>query len=225
MKKYTQALFCLLLLLMTCVSHARLGDTRDQAEARYGLPKSEKPSGTPLLEGSKELTFHQDLWTIRCALLLAKDGREYVVRQTYHKRWDPSVINSGTNDAIADHERDWLLNVEAGTRTWTKRSSTGYGDTLKESLIKQFLVPREWNLGTIWLREDGAIARMEGLNRVMMFDLPQARKYEAELKAIKEAQASARSLQGLSKLERDISPPSRVSADHQGRSTERCIET
>jgi hypothetical protein len=53
---------------------ARLSETQDQAEARYGLPKSEKAAkyGRPLIEGAKELTFEYEGWRIRCALLKGK---------------------------------------------------------------------------------------------------------------------------------------------------------
>ena len=79
--KTVLTLACILALCGSVV--ARLGDTRDAAEARYGLPKSEKPpqGGRPLIEGAKELTFEYQGWKIRCALLLATDGKEYIVRE------------------------------------------------------------------------------------------------------------------------------------------------
>jgi hypothetical protein len=43
--------------------------------------------------------------------------------------------------------------------------------------------------GRIWLRGDGAVARV--FHDSVMLDLPQALRYEAELKAIKEQKARA----------------------------------
>jgi len=45
--------------------------------------------------------------------------------------------------------------------------------------------------GTIWVRDDGAVARLDLGGSSMTLDLPQVRKYEAELKAIKEIKARA----------------------------------
>ncbi len=81
-----------LLLLLPASAFSRLGDTRDQAEARYGLEKSEtSPKSSTLLPGALELKFEFHGWIIRCALLRATDEKDYVVREEYRKsgtrRW------------------------------------------------------------------------------------------------------------------------------------------
>jgi hypothetical protein len=92
---------------------ARLGDTRDQAEARYGLPKSERtPKGVaPLLEGAREVTFHHEGFQIRCAFLTATDGQEYVVREEYVRR--------AGHPAMRDFERNAMLEGEKNGQSWT----------------------------------------------------------------------------------------------------------
>src|SRR4051794_39602827 len=86
-----------LVLCATVPAMARLGDTREQAEARYGLEKPQAVrSPNPLLEGARERVFESQGWRIRCALLLAKDGKEYVVREQYQKVFNGEVMkNSG----------------------------------------------------------------------------------------------------------------------------------
>src|SRR3954464_6039830 len=96
----------LLLLLLSSSAFARLGDTRDQADARYGLPKKPFPPGiqSTLLEGAREYTYEYEGWRIRCAALLAKDGKEYVVREEYQKIWNADVMKKGGVIQVRDFE-------------------------------------------------------------------------------------------------------------------------
>lgn len=167
---------------------ARLGETQDQAEARYGLPKSEKVAkyGTPLIEGAKELTFEYEGWRIRCALLRATDGKEYIMREEYRKVWNSEVVKKGGIINIRDFERDAVLKGEAGNSQWTKKVLGDLNRNPLQALSNQ-LVHLSGLAGTVWTRDDGAVARFDSTSLIL--DLPQARKYEAELKAIKEKKA------------------------------------
>ncbi len=128
---------CPSLLLATCIfllartSQALLGDTRDTAEARYGLPKSEKtPLGaSPLVSGGHELVFEYQGCSIRCALLEATDGQRYVVREEYRKLWDTAIAKKGGSPAIQDFERDAVLLAETGKSPWRLGSPDFMGDS------------------------------------------------------------------------------------------------
>jgi hypothetical protein len=50
------------LLCLGTSAFARLGDTQDQAEARYGLPKKLFAFDRPLIEGARDLMFHYEGW-------------------------------------------------------------------------------------------------------------------------------------------------------------------
>jgi hypothetical protein len=109
-------------LLTTASVFARLGDTEDQAIARYGIPERVKSSGrTPLIENARELTFEYQGWRIRCALLLATDGKEYIVREEYTKIWNTDVMKKGGVPSICDFERDAILEGESKGLRWTRR--------------------------------------------------------------------------------------------------------
>jgi hypothetical protein len=166
---------------------ARLGDTQDQAEARYGLPKKPlSPVIVPfLIEGAKELSFGYEGWKIRCALLPATDGKEYV---EYRKIWNSEVMKKGGTIQIRDYERDAVLKGEAGSGPWQEKLLGDLDRNPIQALTNQFTHLTGIS-GKVWIREDGAIARMRSDSLVL--DLPQARKYEAELKAIKDQKARA----------------------------------
>ena len=162
-------------------AHARIGETRDQAERRYGLPKSEKPPAyaTPLLKGARELEYHYQGYRIRCALLMATDGNEYIVRQDYRRlKGAPS---------LKDFEVSAILEGERNGAQWTAKKNTdrSLGISQAERILKQALT------GVEMVRPDGAIARVEFGRTGVRLELPQAAQHEARLKAIKEQQERA----------------------------------
>lgn len=183
----------LLLLLLSAVSAlGRLGDTREQAESRYGLekplPKYLKP--TTLLEGARELIFEFQGWKIRCAFLLATDGKEYVVREEYTK-----IVGSKgvplTGFYVTEDEREAILAGEAGGRRWRKKL-LGKVETDPLQAAANQLAYLSGLTGPVWIREDGAVARLTGSTSMnVVLELPQAGKYEAELKKINDAKAKA----------------------------------
>lgn len=176
------------LLLLTTTAFARLGDTREQAEARYGLPKKEKPpvGAQPLIDGARELTFEYEGWRIRCALLLAKDGQEYIVREEYTKIWNSQVMKAGGSPQIRDFELKAVLSGESNGSQWSDVSTGDFIGKTIGSIVGKGPNPV---LGKVFRRSDGAQAVVLLGNASVRFDLPQATKYEAELKAIKDQQA------------------------------------
>jgi hypothetical protein len=165
------------LLSMRSPVFARLGETRDQAEARYGLPKKEKfpRIGPPLVEGAKELTFHYQGFRIRCAFLPATDGNEYVVREEY-------TCDGGT-PMIKDFERDAILAAEQSGMKWSEK---WLGEVSLNPLKMMQNQLGHVLMGQVWYRNDGAIAvhSLGGLS--VRLDLPQAFKWEVQMKAAKE---------------------------------------
>jgi restriction system protein len=183
-------------MLSAMPAQARLADTLDQAEARYGLekpqPKYASSRGT-LLEGAREVTFEHAGWIIRCALLQATDGNFYVVREEYRKIWNSQVMKAGGVIQIRDFERDATLEAEGGT--WTLRQLADRGPDVSSTMANQFL--RSVGITKAWMRNDGATARMDMAAGAITFDLPQALKHEADLKATREQKARTQARQIL----------------------------
>ncbi len=143
----------ILLAAASCSAFARLADTIDQAEERYGLPKAEKtPKGMdPLLEqATHEYTFLYQGWRIRCAFLLATDGQEYAVREEYSKELAP-----GRSGLISDAERQAIFAGESAGKQWEEQG------------------PVQWG------RQDRARASLKG--GILRLELPHAYRHEQQL--------------------------------------------
>ena len=193
------------LVLLCCVfastGYARLGETLDQAEARYGLEKQDKfpSSRSKLLEGAREVTFEFQGWRIRCALLQATDGQFYIVREEYSKIWNSDVMKAGGAIQIRDFERDAVLQAEGGS--WKLKTLGEPGTDVLTTAANQLL--RIYGVTKVWVRDDGATARVHIAATNVILDLPQALKYEAELKGLKDQQQR----QNAQRLVQPNSPP------------------
>lgn len=178
--------------VMSAVAQARLGDTYEQAQARYGLEKKDTAAAyrTRLLEGSREILFEYSGWRIRCALLRATDGREYVVREEYTKIWNSEVLKAGGSPTIRDYEFQAVLTGEAAGGSWKPKRIAPVGNTLASTLGNQLALSSGLS-GNALVREDGASACRQFGGSAIILNLPQAIKYENELKAQKEAKARA----------------------------------
>lgn len=186
-------LFCAPLILVLCIAGPRvwanLGDTLDQAEARYGFEKrlSASEAKPPLIEGAREAVFEKEGWRIRCALLRATNGIDYIVREEYRKIWNSEVMKKGGVINIRDFERDVVFDAEAGNERWRQTVLSEAGPEVLTT-ISDKLLQSIGRYSRVWIRSDGGLARMSG-NLLMTLDLPQARKYETEFQAIKEQKA------------------------------------
>jgi hypothetical protein len=172
----------LFLLLTAAGAQARLGDTLDQAEERYGLPKSEKiPVATkPLLEGAIERTFRFEGWRIRTAFLKASDGNEYIVREQFWKEKDGPLLK--------DFEVKALLEAEANGQVWKAKERGDASANPVKTIQNQLAQNLE---GHTWTRTDRATANLGTVGTHLSLELPQAKKWEADLKAITDAKAKA----------------------------------
>jgi len=173
-------------MLRLCSSvFARLGDTEEQAQARYGLQKTYLPLGNvhALIPGAREMTFEYQGWKIRCALLTATDGKEYIVREEYSKSTAKGIPQGGPY--ITDAERDAILQGEVGTRSWHQKL-IGEKSADPIQLLANQIAHTSGLTGKVWIRDDGAIARTMGaMPLAIVLDLPQSLKHEAEVKSAK----------------------------------------
>jgi len=170
------------LCLLGQIAHGRLGETREQAEARYGLPKREMTPEfmRPLLEGARELTFEYEGFRIRCALLKATDGREYVVREEYTR--------FGGSPVIQDAEFDTILAAEENGQPWIPKATIADSGNSAEGAWQKQL--KGALAGKSLVRADGAIASRGIGGFPVRVELPHAARHETEMKAIKERQTS-----------------------------------
>jgi hypothetical protein len=174
-----------ILILTSINAEARLGETLDQAEARYGLPKLERvPDDFPaLLPYSRERTFRYDGWIIRAAFLEATDGREYIVREEYWKERHGPFIK--------DFEVQAILQAESNGRNWSPEEASLHSNNTSGPMLPSTIDLTYPLIGRTWVRADGATATLGVKGAPMVLELPHARKWETELMGIQEAQARA----------------------------------
>jgi hypothetical protein len=109
-----------------------------------------------------------------------KQGSREVVREEYTKIWNVEVANKGGSQQTLDSDRAAIFRAEGGN--WSTKTNAELGPDVFPGRANQAIVP--YGDLKVWLRTDGALARMTGAPSVVL-DLFQARKYEAELHAIK----------------------------------------
>lgn len=142
---------------------ARLGETEQQAKARYGEPVEGLLMATdkPLLPGSKELVYNFQGWRVRSAFVNGVTHRiEY------------AKIPDGGAKPLTDAELEALLEAEKGAYKWREQKPrTGYEalNQLQEALA-----------GKAWERSDHADARLL-LKLVFVAQSKDAEKFEKEL--------------------------------------------
>ena len=137
------AIACLLLPMLPSI-HARLGETEQQASARYGDP-AEGLVGAgdkPLLQGSKELAYNYQGWRIRAAF----------VNGVTHRIEYAKIPEGGTPKQLTDPEVEALLEAEKGTYNWRERKPRTGNEALNQ-LAETFS-------GRTWERSDHADAKL-----------------------------------------------------------------
>jgi hypothetical protein len=171
-------IFCLLV-AWTATAHARLGESEEQLFDRYGLPKKDPLTQmliktNLLLQSSTQYVFEFQGWRINAALLLATDGKKYVVRQTYQR---------SDGRSMKDYEIKAILDAESDGKMW-KPQRTEVSLNLQKTVASVF----ENQLFSRFIRTDGAIAEAGtgGVATIVKVELPQARTREEELKKIEE---------------------------------------
>ena len=115
-------------------------------------------------------------------MLQATDGKFYSVREEFTKIWNADVMKKGGATLIRDFERDAVFQAEGGG--WSSKTLAELGPDVLSSFSNQ--VAQSIGFSKVWIRNDGALARINIGNGSMLLDLPQALKYEAQLKGIKD---------------------------------------
>ena len=165
-------------LLVAISANARIGETAIQFVDRYGTPKDTPSSkiydkNSPVVEGAVHHTYEYQGWRIRAAFLQL-DGP--AVRMDFQK--------FGSDVQIKDYELEAIMkaNTPAGM-TWAPMAYDN-PDSPNKGLAKAaeaFVAIGQ----KMWRRTDGAILWSRG-NIIVRLELPAAREYEAQLKAVKE---------------------------------------
>ena len=114
--------------------------------------------------------------------------RQPCVREEYMKIWNSDVMKAGGTPSITDFETEAVLQGESGSAGWKRKAFAKAGSNPLSTLSNQ-LVQSIGMFGTVWARNDGAEARLTLGKSSIVLELPQAVKYDAEMKAIKDARA------------------------------------
>ena len=142
-RRLWSAIACLLLATPFSLQ-ARLGETEQQAKARYGDPVDGLVGANdkPLLPGSKELAYNFQGWRVRSAF----------VNGVTHRIEYAKIPEGGTPKPLTDQEVEALLEAEKGTYKWREQKPrTGY-EALNQ-LAETFS-------GKTWERSDHADAKL-----------------------------------------------------------------
>ncbi len=157
-------LFLVISMSLAAAAFARLGETEEQSQARYGAPTPElaAPTDKPLLEGAKEVIYNHQGWRVRAAFLNKVTARiEYV-----------HLPENGAPKPISEDEVRAILEAEKGGYGWREeKPRTG----LKEiNALKTALEGRRWE------RSDHALATLK-FNLLLVLDSREVEAYEKKL--------------------------------------------
>ncbi len=89
---------------------------------------------------------------------------------------------------IRDFERNAILDGEGSTKSWQEKLLGTPGSSNAQTLPK-LVMQLSGITGKVWVRQDGAVARINSATDILLLDLSQARKFEAERKMVKEQTA------------------------------------
>ena len=178
-----------LLLSLTVIAEARIGETPIQFADRYGRPKETNltaitDKSSPLVEGAVHHTYEYQGWKIRAAFL-ELDGP--CIRMDFRKT--SAVAVSGI--VIRDDELQAIAsaNTPAGM-TW-KAVAYDNPNSPNKGIAKAFEGFIMSAAGQkMWQRTDGALLSVQS-NLIVRLELPTARQIEDQLKRAKEARARA----------------------------------
>lgn len=178
------------LLSLTTIAEARIGETPIQFADRYGRPKDTNVTAiidksSPLVEGAVHHTYEYQGWKIRAAFL-ELDGP--CIRMDFQKTSAAAAI-SGI--MIRDDERQAIAsaNTPAGM-TW-KPVAYDNPNSPNKGIAKAFESMIAGAAGQkMWQRTDGALLSVQS-NLIVRLELPAARQIEEQLKRTKEAKARA----------------------------------
>lgn len=176
------------LLFLTTVAYARIGETPIQFADRYGRPKDTNltailDKSSPLVEGAIHHTYEYQGWKIRAAFLQL-DGP--AVRMDFQKTSAASagmVIRDDELQAIASANTPDGMTWKPAMYDNPNSPNKGFG-----KLFEGFIMGAAGQ--KMWQRGDGALL-IPRSNLIIRLELPAARQYEEQLKRDKEQKARA----------------------------------
>ena len=150
--------------IATCHVSARLGETEDQSQLRYGEPLKKTEDVfryQPIRDGAVNRTYKFQSWWVRAAYV---EGR--TVRIAYMKMSKPDG-----NPSIQDDELQAVLASEAVVGTWQARSNPVIHPA-------QFLAKTVVHLPT-WVDTNGNTARLDATRLQLVLESPAAADFTA----------------------------------------------
>jgi hypothetical protein len=127
------------------ISHARIGETEVQSQARYGEPREDLTAATdkPLLPGAVEKCYEYQGWRIRAAFA---GGACQVIEYAH-------IPENGVPKEITENEVSAILEAEKGKSRWKeeKIKTPGALGDLEKGIKGAFKLNK-------WQRTDGAVA-------------------------------------------------------------------
>ncbi len=169
MKRHLPIIAAAALLLIPASSHARLGETEAQSQARYGAPAPEliRDDEKPLVAGVKDLAYNFQGWRIRCAFL---NGA--AVRIEYAQ-----IPEGGTIKQITDAQAKTILDAESNKLKWRDQKPARTGDIGKDigAAIAGAIA------GKAWERSDHATAALKTGNIFLVLENPAVATYEKKM--------------------------------------------
>lgn len=168
---------CLIILLSSFLSpwdvNARLGDSVEVSQRRYGLPvTSAADKVNPIMKDLLVETYNYKGWTIKAAYL-----NNHTVRILYGRKPQPDL-----SPFLQDYELDAILNAEAHGGTWTRLR--------KKSIVEEAFLPTKHpnkmfvHAQKAWLNTNGCIAYTpNGMS--LYIDTPDATKWETTMSQAK----------------------------------------
>ncbi len=162
--------------LVAAPAHARLEETKAEAQIRYGEPVNESSViMLPLMQGTEELRYHHYGWRIRSAFV---NGRTAII--SYMK-----LARAGTDAAVLQvDEIEAILQAETSGYRWYPIKK-GAEITASKKYQGYFNSSNK-----VWKRTDGSIAWVGG-NRALTLISPGGLKYEIQSKRESESRRKA----------------------------------
>ena len=121
-----------LLIMQSSFCDARLYESPDESEARYGHPVTEPSTITmPLMKGTTEKWYHHNGWRIRSAY-----SKNQTIMITYQKRGRQSTPEA----RLMEDEIQAILNAETGGHYWKKSRERNSAHPIQKvpRLLQQF---------------------------------------------------------------------------------------
>lgn len=172
MRKVNLVLTVAFMVFISCAFRvdARMGETEDQSQDRYGAPVNPQlDKVNPLMDGAITCSYKYQGWSIRAAFL---NGRTIKIKYS-------RIPTAGTSPQLRHEEMVAILEAESGKGQWKD-----YKDPTLNPVVAVFnanITPKRW------VNSNGNTAYLETGSMSLVIDSPVVE----QLKAAKQAQIEA----------------------------------